>query len=67
MHLLLFHFSKNDWRVCGLFGHLIAHLSTYGNLFLAIAASRVLCSLIIVVWRLRMAPSCVAVGQLACQ
>ena len=42
-----------------------SHLSTYGNLCLAVVVSRVLCSLVMIVRRLRIAPSCVAVGQLA--
>jgi len=42
-------------------------LSTYGNLCLARFASLVSCSLVMNVHKLRMAPSCVAVGQLASQ
>ena len=42
-------------------------MSTYGNLCLARFASLVLCSFVMNVRRLRMAPSCVAVGQLASQ
>jgi hypothetical protein len=42
-------------------------LSTYGNLCLARFASLVSCSLVMNVRKLRMAPSCVVVGQLASQ
>ena len=44
-----------------------SHLSTYGNLFMAKAASRLSCAFVMNVRRLRMAPSCVPVGQLASQ
>ena len=54
---------ESFWLIC-LFD---SHLSTYGNFFLANAVSRVSCSFVMNVWRLRMAPSCVAVGQLASQ
>jgi hypothetical protein len=39
----------------------------YGNLFVATATSRVSCCFVINVRKLRMAPSCVPVGQLASQ
>ena len=42
-----------------------SHLSTYGNLCLVEAASHVLCFFTMNVWRLRIAPSCVDVGELA--
>jgi hypothetical protein len=42
-------------------------LSTYGNLCLARLVSLFPCSFVMNVRRLRMAPSCVAVGQLASQ
>ena len=42
-------------------------MSTYGNLCLAISVSRDSCSLVMNVLRLRMAPSCVVVGQPANQ
>jgi hypothetical protein len=42
-----------------------SHLSTYGNLFSAVADSRLRCYLIMNVCRFQMAPSWVAVGQLA--
>lgn len=45
-----------------------SHLSTNGNLFLVVVdVSCFWCSLLINVWRLRIAPSCVAVGQLTSQ
>ena len=44
-----------------------SHLSTYGNVFMAALVSRLPCSFVINVRRLRMAPLCVAVGQLASQ
>ena len=44
-----------------------SHLSTYGNLCLARFASFVSCSLVMNVRKLRMAPSCVDVGQPASQ
>jgi hypothetical protein len=44
-----------------------SHLSTYGNLCLARFASLFPCSFVMNVRRLRMAPSCVVVGQLASQ
>ena len=44
-----------------------SHLSTYGNLCLVEAALRVLCPFIMNVWSLCIAPSCVAVGELASQ
>ena len=40
---------------------------TYGYFWLADAHSRFSCSFVINVWRLRIAPSCVPVGQLANQ
>ena len=42
-------------------------MSTYGNLFMAKVVSRVLCVFVMNVRKLRMAPSCVPVGQLASQ
>jgi hypothetical protein len=42
-------------------------LSTYGNLVVAIDVSQLSCSFVMNVRRLRMAPSCVPVGQLASQ
>ena len=44
-----------------------SHLSTFGNLCLAIIVSRLWCSFVMNLLRLRMAPSCVVVGQLANQ
>ena len=44
-----------------------SHLSTYENLFWANVVFRVLCSFVMDVLRLQMAPSCVVVGQLANQ
>ena len=43
------------------------HLSTYGNLCLARFVLLLLCSFVMNVRKLRMAPSCVDVGQLASQ
>jgi hypothetical protein len=44
-----------------------SHLSTYGNLCLAMVVSKLSCSFVMNVRKLRMAPSCVPVGQLASQ
>ena len=44
-----------------------SHLSIYGKLFMAADFSRLVCSFVMNVRRLRMAPSCVAIGQLASQ
>jgi hypothetical protein len=44
-----------------------SHFSTYGNLVLATAVSKLSCSFVMNVRKLRMAPSCVPVGQLASQ
>lgn len=54
---------ESFWFIC-LFDN---HLATYGNLWLARVFSWDSCVLDINVRRLRMAPSCVAVGQLASQ
>ena len=43
------------------------HLSTYRNFCLANAVMRLLCSFVMNVWRLRIAPSCVDVGEFASQ
>ena len=44
-----------------------SHLSTYGNLFLVVVVSKLSCSIVMNVRKLRMAPSCVPVGLLASQ
>ena len=51
------------WLICSF----KSHLSTYGDFLLAIVASWLSCVFVINVFRLRMAPSCVVVGQLASQ
>ena len=42
-----------------------SHLSTYGNLFWAALTSQLLCAFVTNACKFLMAPSCVAVGQLA--
>ena len=44
-----------------------SHLFTYRNLFTAKAVSKASCVFVMNVLKLRMAPSCVPVGQLASQ
>ena len=61
--LLFQKWLESLWLIC-LFD---SHLLTYGNFLLADACSWFSCSFIMNVRRLRMAPSCVAVGQLASQ
>ena len=59
----IFNFQK--WLESLLFiWSLDSHLYTYGNLFLASAISQIPCSFVMAMRRLRMAPPCVAVGQL---
>ena len=55
--------SESFWLIC-LFE---THLSTYRNFLLASSISIFSCVFVINVWRLRMAPLCVVVGQLASQ
>ena len=52
---------ESFWLIC-LFD---SHLPTYGNFLLVDSVSQFSCSFVMNVWRLQMAPSCVAVGQLA--
>ena len=54
---------ESFWFICSF----DSHLSTYGNLRLASRVSRDSCSFVMNVLRLRMAPLCVVVGQLANQ
>ena len=61
--LLFQKWLDNFWLIC-LFD---IHLLTYGYFWLADAHSRFSCSFVINVWRLRIALSCVPVGQLANQ
>ena len=54
---------ESFWFICSF----DSHLSTYGNLCLAISISRDSCSFVMNVLRLCMAPLCVVVGQPANQ
>ena len=54
---------ESFWLICSF----ESHLSTYGNFLLANAASELSCVFVMNVPKLRMAPSCVAFGQLASQ
>lgn len=54
---------ESFWFICVL----DSHLSTYGSLFWAALTSRLSCAYVTNVCRFMMAPSCVAVGQLARQ
>ena len=44
-----------------------SHLSTYGNLVWVVLTSLLSCAFVTNVCKFQMAPSCVAVGQLASQ
>jgi len=62
-YLLFQKWLESFWLIC-LFD---IHLLTYGYFWMASAHSRFSCSFVINVRRLRIAPSCVSVGQLASQ
>ena len=59
---LFFHkWLESIWFIC----LLDSHLSTYGNLCWAVLTSQFSCAFVTNVCKFLMAPSCVAVGQLA--
>ena len=66
VHPLYFHHSKIGWRVFGLFGHLIAIYLRMG-IYVWLVRYRGIRNYSVVRRRLRMAPSCVAIGQVASQ